>query len=51
MPCSSTRLESDPNVPDGKWFKRFKSGFLAGSGERVSTFLEPGMAADGDEVP
>jgi len=38
-------------VPDGKWFKRFKSGFLAGSGERVSTFLEPGMAADGDEVP
>jgi hypothetical protein len=43
-------LESDPNVPDGKWFKRFKSGFLAGSGERVSTFLEPGMAVDGDEV-
>jgi hypothetical protein len=43
-------LESDPVVPDGKWFKRFKSGILAGKGERVSTFLEPGMAAEGVEV-
>ena len=43
-------LESDPDVPDGRWFKRFKSGFLAGNGENVSTFLEPGMAVDGDEV-
>jgi len=25
-------LESDPDVPDGKWFKRFKNGFLAGNG-------------------
>jgi hypothetical protein len=43
-------LESDPDVPDGKWFKRLKSGSLAGNGERVSTFLEPGMAVEGDEV-
>ena len=43
-------LESDPTVPDGKWFKRFKSGFLAGNGESVSTFLAPGMAVEGDEV-
>jgi hypothetical protein len=21
-------LESDPDVPDGRWFKRFKTGFL-----------------------
>jgi hypothetical protein len=43
-------LESDPDVPAGKWYKRFKSGILAGSGERVSTFLAPEMVADGDEV-
>ena len=43
-------LESDPEVPRGKWYKRFKSGVLAGNGERVSTFLSPGMAVEGDEV-
>ena len=43
-------LESDPEVPEGKWFKRFKTGFLAGNGESVSTFLEPGMTVEGDEV-
>jgi hypothetical protein len=43
-------LESDPEVPEGKWFKRFKSGVLAGCGERLSTFLAPGMAVEGDEV-
>lgn len=30
----------------GKRYKRFKSGVLAGEGERVSTFLLPGMAVD-----
>ncbi len=43
-------LESDPEVPKEKWFKRFKSGTLAGHGEMPSTFLSPGMAAEGDEV-
>lgn len=43
-------LESDPDVPDGKRFKRFKSGVLAGNGERPSTFLSPGMAVEGEEV-
>lgn len=43
-------LESEPDVPNGKWYKRFKTGILAGNGERVSTFLAPGMAVDGDEV-
>jgi hypothetical protein len=43
-------LESDPDVPNGKWFKPFRSGFLAGKGETVSTFLEPGMAVEGEEV-
>ena len=43
-------LESDPDVPEGKWFKRFQSGILAGQGEMPSTFLSPGMAVKGKEV-
>lgn len=43
-------LESDPLVPHGKWYKRFKTGILAGRGEFPSTFLAPGMAVDGEEV-
>jgi len=43
-------LDSDPAVPDGKWYKRFKTGTLAGNGEMPSTFLAPGMTVEGDEV-
>jgi hypothetical protein len=43
-------LESNPDVPSGKWYKRFKTGTLAGSGEMPLTFLAPSMAADGEEV-
>jgi hypothetical protein len=43
-------LESDPDVPDGKWFKRFKTGILAGNGEQPSTFLAAGMAVEGEEI-
>jgi len=42
-------LESDPEVPRGKWYKRFKTGTLAGTGELPSTFLSPGMAVEGEE--
>jgi hypothetical protein len=31
-------------------YKRFKTGALAGKGEVPSTFLAPGMAAEGEEV-
>ena len=44
------QLESDPEVPEGKWYKRFRSGILAGNGETPSTFLSPGMAVEGEEV-
>ena len=43
-------LESDPDVPHGKWFKRFKSGYLVGKGEQPLSFLSPGMAVEGDEL-
>jgi hypothetical protein len=43
-------LESEPDVPHGKWYKRFKTGTLAGSGQMPSTFLAPGMAVAGKEI-
>jgi hypothetical protein len=43
-------MESEPTVPDGDWFKRFKTGTLAGHGEQVATFLLPGMAVKGEEA-
>jgi hypothetical protein len=43
-------LESNPDVPTGRWYKRFESGTLAGNGELPSTFLSPGMAVEGEEV-
>ena len=43
-------LESDPDVPGGDWYKRFKTGTLAGRGDTASTFLEPGWSVKGKEV-
>jgi hypothetical protein len=43
-------LESDPEVPSGMWFKRFRRFTLAGESDLVKTFLGPGMAAKGTEV-
>lgn len=43
-------MESDPDVPNGRWYKRFKSGTLAGRGEMPLTFLAPRMAVEGEEV-
>jgi len=43
-------LESDIEVPEGQWFKRFSNFTLAGDGELPKTFLRPGMAAKGTEI-
>ena len=43
-------LESDPEVPDGPWYKKFKSFTLVGEDEFPKTFLTPGMTAKGKEV-
>ncbi len=43
-------LESDVDVPEGMWFKRFSNFTLAGEGELPKTFLTPGMAVKGTEV-
>ena len=43
-------LETDPTVPDGKWFKRFEGFVLCGEGKLVKTFLLPEQSAVGVEV-
>jgi hypothetical protein len=43
-------VESDPEVPSGRWFKRFNKFTLVGEGELPKTFLTPGMTPAGEEV-
>jgi hypothetical protein len=43
-------LESDVDVPHGKWYKRFNKFTLAGEGELPKTFLTPDMAPQGEEI-
>jgi len=43
-------LFTEPEVPDGKWFKRFPGMTVCGEGELVRTFLQPGQIATGVEV-
>jgi hypothetical protein len=43
-------LASNPEVPEGRWYKRFSKFTLAGEGEIPKTFLTPGMAPHGEEV-
>jgi hypothetical protein len=44
-------LNSDPDIPPGKWYKTFPKFTLAGEGEAPKTFLTPGMVPHGTEVP
>ena len=43
-------LESDVDVPEGMWFKRFSNFTLAGEGELPKTFLTREMVAKSTEV-
>lgn len=43
-------LETDPEVPHGRWFKRFPKMTVCGEGELVKTFLRLGQVPDGEEV-
>ena len=43
-------LATEPEVPDGKWFKRFPSLIVCGEGELIRTFLQIGQAATGEEL-
>lgn len=43
-------LDTNPDVPAGKWFKRFPGMIACGDGELIKTFLRIGQVADGEEV-
>jgi hypothetical protein len=43
-------LDSDPEVPEGRWFKRFPEMIVCGEGELVKTFLSVGQVPNGAEI-
>ena len=46
----SNWLRTDPEVPNGKWFKKFSGMTVCGEGELVKTFLQPGQLPAGEEI-
>ena len=43
-------LDSMPDVPEGRWFKRFSGMTVCGEGELIKTLLIPGQLPDGLEI-
>ena len=43
-------LDTEPEVPAGKWFKRFPGMVVCGEGELVKTFLRFGQAPVGEDL-
>ncbi|HZL14075.1 MAG TPA: hypothetical protein VFC85_08010 [Verrucomicrobiae bacterium] len=43
-------LGADPEVPAGKWFKKFSGLAVCGEGELIKTFLQPGQLPTGEEL-
>ena len=44
-------LDSEPEVPEGQWYKRFSGMTVCGEGEWIKTFLLPTQAPKGRRVP
>ena len=43
-------LDSEPEVPEGQWYKRFSGMAVCGEGELIKTLLLPGQAPKGQNV-
>lgn len=43
-------LDTEPEVPTCRWFKRFNEMTVCGEGELVKTFLRAGQIPTGEEV-
>lgn len=43
-------LDTQPEVPHGRWFKRFPGMIACGEGELLKTFLRLGQIPSGEEV-
>jgi hypothetical protein len=44
-------LDTEPEVPEGPWYKRFSGMTVCGDGDFVKTFLTPGQSPKGTRVP
>jgi hypothetical protein len=43
-------LDTRPEVPEGKWFKRLPGMIVCGESELIKTLLQAGQAASGEEL-
>ena len=43
-------LDTEPEVPEGEWYKRFSRMTVCGEGELIKTFLLPGQQPKGKRV-
>ena len=43
-------LDTEPEVPEGPWYRRFSGMTLCGEGDLVKTFLLPGQSPKGTRV-
>ena len=43
-------LVSEPEVPEGRWFKRFPEMIVCGESALIKTFLRPGQVPAGEEL-
>ena len=43
-------LAAEPEVPRGKWFKKFPQMTVCGEGELIKTFLQAGQAEMSEEL-
>jgi len=43
-------LDNAPEVPTGRWFKKFPDMIVCGEGELIKTFLQIGQLPEGQEI-
>ena len=43
-------MDTEPEVPKQKWFKKFAGFTVCGEGELVKTFLTAGQVPEGQEI-
>lgn len=43
-------LDTEPEVPEGQWYKRLSGTTVCGDGELIKTFLLPGQRPKGQRV-
>ena len=46
----ATWLDTEPDVPEGAWYKRFSAMTVCGEGELIKTLFLPGHAPKGKRV-